>query len=89
MLTRYETRYTGWTVMHFYERWQTEPGGRRSYTWTKHRLPATGPVARAPRRGAHRTTRPRKPLPGRRRHQDGSPHAWEPGLSVGSDGDAG
>ena len=30
MVTLYESRYTGWTVKHFYERWQTEHGGRRS-----------------------------------------------------------
>ena len=35
MVTRYETRYTGWTVTHCYERWQQEHGGTRSYTWTK------------------------------------------------------
>ena len=28
MVTLYETRYTGWTVKHFHERWQTEHGGR-------------------------------------------------------------
>ena len=37
MLTRYETRYTSWTVLHFHERWQAEYGGQRSYTWTKKR----------------------------------------------------
>ena len=31
MVTLYETRYTGWTVKHFHERWQTEHGGTRSY----------------------------------------------------------
>ena len=30
MLTVYETRYTGWTVTHFHERWQQEHGGTRS-----------------------------------------------------------
>ena len=34
----------------------------------------------APRRGAHRTKRPRKPLPGMMRHQDGSTHEWGPGC---------
>lgn len=78
MLTLYESRYTGWTVKHFYERWQTEHGGTRSYTWTKNRLQAAGHVPRAPRRGAHRKKRPRKPLPGMMLHQDGSTHEWVP-----------
>jgi transposase len=51
MVTLYETRYTGWTVKHFHERWQQEPGGTRSYTWTKKTLQAAGQVVRAPRRG--------------------------------------
>ena len=80
MVTLYETRYTGWTVKHFHERWHTEHGGTRSYTWTKKTLQAAGHVARAPRRGAHRKKRPRKPLPGMMLHQDGSTHDWVPGC---------
>ena len=30
MGTRYETRYTGWTVKHFHERRQADQGGTRS-----------------------------------------------------------
>lgn len=78
MVTLYETQYTGWTVKHFHERWQAEHGGTRSYTWTKTRLQRAGQVVRAPRRGAHRKKRPRKPLPGMMLHQDGSTHAWVP-----------
>jgi transposase len=78
MVTLYETRYTGWTVKHFHEHWQAEHGGTRSYTWTKTRLQAAGRVPRAPRRGAHRKKRPRKPLPGMMLHQDGSTHEWVP-----------
>jgi transposase len=80
LVTLYETRYTGWTVKHFHERWQHEHGGRRSYTWTKQTLQAAGQVNRAPRRGAHRKKRPRKPLPGMMLHQDGSTHEWVPGC---------
>lgn len=80
MVTLYETRYTGWTVKHFHERWQADHGGIRSYTWTKQRLQARGQVVRAPRRGAHRKKRPRKPLPGMMLHQDGSRHEWVPGC---------
>jgi transposase len=80
MVTLYETRYTGWTVKHFHERWQTEHGGTRSYSWTKKTLQAAGHVVRAPRRGAHRKKRPRKPLPGMMLHQDGSTHEWVRGC---------
>ena len=78
MVTLYQTRYTGWTVKHFHERWQTEHGGTRSYSWTKKTLQAAGQVTRATRRGAHRKKRPRKPLPGMMLHQDGSTHEWVP-----------
>jgi transposase len=80
MVTLYETRYTGWTVKHFHERWCQEHGGTRSYTWTKKTLQGAGHVARAPRRGAHRKKRLRKPLPGMMLHQDGSTHEWVPGC---------
>lgn len=80
MVTLYESRYTGWTVKHFHERWQAEHGGQRSYTWTKNRLQAAGHVTRAPRRGAHRKKRPRNPVPGMMLHQDGSRHEWVPGC---------
>lgn len=80
MVALYKTRYTGWTVKHFHERWHQEHGGTRSYTWTKKTLQAAGQVARAPRRGAHRKKRPRKPLPGMMLHQDGSTHEWGPGC---------
>jgi transposase len=80
MVTLYETRYMGWTVKHFHEHWHTEHGGTRSYSWTKKMLQAAGRVARAPRRGAHRKKRPRKPWPGMMLHQDGSTHEWVPGC---------
>jgi transposase len=80
MVTLYASRYTGWTVKHFHERWQAEHGGQRSYTWTKNRLQAAGHVTQAPRRGAHRKKRPRKPVPGMMLHQDGSRHEWVPGC---------
>jgi hypothetical protein len=79
MVTLYESHYTGWTVKHFHERWQSEHGGTRSYSWTKKILQAGGQVTRASRRGAHRKKRPRKPVPGMMLHQDGSTHEWVPG----------
>jgi transposase len=80
MVTLYETRYTGWTVKHFHERWHTDHGGTRSYNWTKQTLQAAGHVTRATRRGAHRKKRPRNPLPGMMLHQDGSTHEWVSGC---------
>jgi hypothetical protein len=84
MVTPYETCYTGWTVKHFHERWHQEHGGTRSYTWTKSRLHAAGHVTRAPRRGAHRKKRPRKPLPGMMLHPKTGPGMSGCRLSVGS-----
>jgi len=80
MVTLYESQYTGWTVKHFHERWCAEHGGTRSYTWTKQTVQTRGQVTRAPRRGAHRKKRPRKPLLGMMLHQDGSTHEWVPGC---------
>ena len=34
----YKERYDGWTVKHFFERYQDEHQGSRSYTWVKSRL---------------------------------------------------
>jgi transposase len=76
----YQPRSTGWTVKHFHARWRTEHGGTRSYRWTKKTFQAAGHVVRAPRRGGHRKKRPRKPLPGMMRHQDGSTHEGVPGC---------
>lgn len=75
----YTERYEGWKVRHFHERYQSEYGGERSYTWVKKRLQEADLVARGRRRGRHRKARPRKPLEGMMIHQDGSTHEWVPG----------
>ena len=49
---------------------------RLGYTVTQLPLQATGLVKPAPRRGAHRKKRPRRPLPGLLLHQDASRHDW-------------
>jgi transposase len=79
--TLYKERYDGWNVKHFYERYQGDHGGQRSYTWVKKRLQADGLVETGRRRGRHRKARPRKPLEGMMIHQDGSTHEWVPGQS--------
>jgi hypothetical protein len=49
---------------------------RWGYSCTKTYLQNRGYIQKAPRRGAHRRKRPRKPLPGMMLHQDGSRHDW-------------
>src|SRR3972149_7206095 len=46
MVTRYETRYTGWTVKHFHERWHTEHGGARAPSWRQESTTDAGAAAR-------------------------------------------
>ena len=45
-------------------------------------LAARRPVSKAPRRGAHRRRRPRKPCVGMMLHQDGSRHEWLAGQAA-------
>ena len=55
------------------------------YTWTKLHLQWAGVVPKAPRKGAHRRKRERRPLPGMMLHQDGSRHEWlegQPALDL-------
>ena len=75
----YRNRYDGWTVKHFFERYQSDHQGQRSYTWVKQRLQSSGLVKRGKRKGKHRKRRDRAELPGMVIHQDGSTHQWIPG----------
>jgi transposase len=77
----YKQRYDGWTVKHFFERYQDEHRGQRCYTWVKQRLHTAGLVTPGKRRGPHRQQRPRSPLAGLMIHQDGSKHEWVPDQS--------
>ena len=79
VLEQYRTRHTGWTVKHFHDHLCAHHGFAWSYTWTKTTLQRAGLVSKAPRRGAHRRRRPRKPCVGMMLHQDGSRHEWLPG----------
>jgi hypothetical protein len=72
----YRTRYGGLTAKHFHERLVGVHGFNWGYTWTKTFLHGQGLLAAAPRRGAHRRKRPRRPLRGMMLHQDGSRHEW-------------
>lgn len=55
----YKERYDGWSVKHFFERYQDEHKGQRSYTWVKSRLQAS---ALAP--GANGAVRSGADVPG-------------------------
>ena len=76
----YQDRYLGFTAKHFHEHAVVKHGLRWSYTWTKTYLQNRGYLKKAPRRGAHRRKRLRKPLPGMMLHQDGSRHCWIPNF---------
>jgi transposase len=76
----YRERYQGFTVKHFHEHLVKDHGFGWGYTWLKLHLQWLGVVARAPRKGAHRRKRERRPLPGMMLHQDGSRHAWLEGA---------
>lgn len=78
LVSRYEQRYQGWSVKHFYS-WYRREGGKRSYGWVKNTLQARGAVSKAPRKGAHRKRRPRAPVEGMMLHQDASTHEWVAG----------
>jgi transposase len=72
----YRERYAGFTAKHFHEHLVKDHGFGWGYTWTKLHLQWKGLVAKAPRKGAHRRKRERRPVPGMMLHQDGSRHAW-------------
>jgi|HubBroStandDraft_6_1064221.scaffolds.fasta_scaffold156462_1 transposase len=83
--TLYRTRYQGFTARHFHEHLVRDHRFAWSYSWTKAFLQSRNLLAKAPRRGAHRRKRPRRPLPGMMLHQDASRHAWlagEPPLDL-------
>ena len=75
---RYEGRYRGWNIKHFYS-WYKRDGGLRSYSWVKNTLQARGLVPKVKKRGVHRKHRERAPFPGMMLHQDGSTHEWVSG----------
>jgi transposase len=81
----YRERSQGFTVRHFHEHLIRDHGFAWGYTWLKLHLQWKGLVAKAPRKGAHRRRRERRPVPGMMLHQDGSRHAWlegEPPLDL-------
>jgi transposase len=65
----YRERYQGFTVKHFHEHLVKDHGFGWGYTWLKLHLQWAGVVPKAPRKGAHRRKRERRPLPGMMLHQ--------------------
>ncbi len=79
VLELFDTRYFDFTAKHFWEKLVAEHGVSRSYNWVRLTLQAYGRIQPAPRRGAHRRKRPRRPMAGMMLHQDGSSHEWVAG----------
>ena len=83
--TLYRQRYAGFRAKHFHEHLVKDHGFAWGYTWTKTFLQSRGLLPKAPRKGAHRRKRERRPLPGMMLHQDGSRHVWlegQPALDL-------
>ncbi len=79
VLELFDTRYFDFTAKHFWEKLVSDNDFKGSYNWVRLTLQAHGRQRKAPRRGAHRRKRPRRPLPGMMLHQDGSTHEWVAG----------
>ncbi len=79
VLELFGTRYRDFTAKHFWDKLVSDHDFKHSYNWVRLTLQAHGHTHKAPRRGAHRRKRPRRPLPGMMLHQDGSSHEWVPG----------
>jgi len=78
VLELYDDQYWDFSARHFHEKLVARHGIKRSYNWVRLTLQARGRIRPAPRRGAHRRKRPRRPLPGMMVHQDASSHQWVP-----------
>ncbi len=79
VLELFDTRYFDFTAKHLWDKLVAEHEFAHSYNWVRLTLQAHGRIRPAPRRGAHRRKRPRRPLPGMLLHQDGSSHEWVSG----------
>ena len=66
-------------MKHFFERYQDQHQGQRSYTWVKSRLQESGLTPRHKRRSNRANDAHGAPLAGMMIHQDGSTHEWVPG----------
>ncbi len=89
----YRERHPGFTVKPFHEHLIKDHGFGWGYAWLKLHLQWSGVVPKAPRKGAHRRKRERRPLPGHdaapepapAKAGDGARHAWlegQPALDL-------
>lgn len=78
MISLFETKYHNFSVAHFYDKYQDEHKGKRSYSWVKNQLQGHAVTKKAKKRGIHRRKRERAPMAGMMLHQDGSTHEWVP-----------
>jgi transposase len=76
----YHDHDRGFTARHFHDRLRQRRGYQFGYPTTRLCLQKSGAVAPAPRPGAHRRQRPRRPLAGMLVHRDRSRHGWLAGL---------
>ncbi len=79
VLELFDTRYRDFTARHFYDKLVETHDFKLSYNRVRITLQAHGRIRPAPRRGAHRRKRPRRPIVGMMLHQDGSSHEWVSG----------
>lgn len=70
------TKYSEFSVRHFYDVAVEKHGLEASYGWTLSMLQRAGVVEKTPHRGTYRRRRPRQPMVGMRLHTDGSTHPW-------------
>ena len=78
----YRGRYNGLSSKHFHEYLVRDHGFKWGYSWTKSFLQHHGLIEKAPKRGAHRRKRPRRPMVGMMLHQDASKHVWLAALGA-------
>ncbi len=69
VLELFDTRYFDFTAKHFWDKLVAEHGMTRSYNWVRLTLQAHGRMRPAPRRGAPRRKRSRRPMAGMMLHQ--------------------
>lgn len=79
LIELYETKYSDFSVAHFFDKYREEHVGKRSYNWVRLSLQEAGIVKISKKRGTHRRKRERSPMKGMLLHQDGSTHEWVPG----------
>lgn len=76
VLDLFDTQYWDYTPKHFHEKLEADHDFKHSYNWLRLTLQRHGRIQPAPRRGAHRRKRERRPMVGMMLHQDGSSHEW-------------